>query len=56
MNTQTDVPDAPDIPPGQILGHPKALWQLSNIEMWEHFSCFCLVRSPTNHRGRGDKA
>jgi POT family proton-dependent oligopeptide transporter len=40
MNTQTDVPHVPDIPPGQILGHPKALWQLSNIEMWERFAYY----------------
>jgi POT family proton-dependent oligopeptide transporter len=30
----------PDIPPGEIMGHPKALWQLSNIEMWERFSYY----------------
>jgi POT family proton-dependent oligopeptide transporter len=30
----------PDIPPGEILGHPKALWQLSNIEMWERFAYY----------------
>lgn len=40
MNTQTDVSNVPDIPPGQILGHPKALWQLSNIEMWERFAYY----------------
>ncbi len=40
MSTQTDVPNAPPIPPGQILGHPKALWQLSNIEMWERFAYY----------------
>ncbi len=56
MNTQTDMPDAPDIPPGQILEHSKAMRPLSSIEMWERFACFCLVRSPTNHRCRGDKA
>ncbi len=56
MNTQTDVSNVPDIPPGQILGHPKALWQLSNINMWERFAYFCLVRSPINHRRRGHKA
>ncbi|MEJ8568118.1 peptide MFS transporter [Elongatibacter sediminis] len=40
MSTQTDLPDAPNIPPGEILGHPKALWQLSNIEMWERFAYY----------------
>jgi POT family proton-dependent oligopeptide transporter len=40
VSTQTDLPNAPDIPPGEFLGHPKALWQLSNIEMWERFSYY----------------
>ncbi|MDT8320870.1 MAG: oligopeptide:H+ symporter [Xanthomonadales bacterium] len=40
MSTQTDVPNPPPIPPEQFLGHPKALWQLSNIEMWERFSYY----------------
>jgi POT family proton-dependent oligopeptide transporter len=40
VSTQTDLPKAPDIPPGEILGHPKALWQLSNIEMWERFAYY----------------
>ena len=40
MNTQTDAANMPDIPPGEFLGHPKALWQLSNIEMWERFAFY----------------
>jgi POT family proton-dependent oligopeptide transporter len=40
VTTQTDTADRPDIPPGEFLGHPKALWQLSNIEMWERFSYY----------------
>ena len=40
MNTQTEMGKRPDIPPGEIMGHPKALWQLSNIEMWERFSYY----------------
>ena len=40
MNTQTDTANTPDIPPGEFLGHPKALWQLSNIEMWERFAFY----------------
>jgi POT family proton-dependent oligopeptide transporter len=41
-STQTDVPDAPqpDLPHGEYLGHPKALWQLFNIEMWERFAYY----------------
>ncbi len=27
-------------PPGEFLGHPTALWQLFNIEMWERFSYY----------------
>jgi POT family proton-dependent oligopeptide transporter len=30
----------PELPHGEILGHPKALWQLSNVEMWERFSYY----------------
>jgi POT family proton-dependent oligopeptide transporter len=30
----------PAIPPGEFMGHPKALWQLSNVEMWERFSFY----------------
>lgn len=40
MNTQTDTANTPDIPPEEFLGHPKALWQLSNIEMWERFAFY----------------
>ncbi len=40
MTTQTDMANTPGIPPGEFLGHPKALWQLSNIEMWERFSYY----------------
>ena len=40
MSTQTEAANRPDIPPGEFLGHPKALWQLSNIEMWERFSYY----------------
>jgi POT family proton-dependent oligopeptide transporter len=40
VSTQTDLAEAPDIPPGEFLGHPKALWQLSNIEMWERFAYY----------------
>ena len=39
MSTPTEAMK-PDIPPGEIMGHPKALWQLSNIEMWERFSYY----------------
>ena len=30
----------PDLPPGEFMGHPKALWQLFNIEMWERFAYY----------------
>jgi POT family proton-dependent oligopeptide transporter len=40
VNTQTEAAKRPDIPPGEFMGHPKALWQLSNIEMWERFSYY----------------
>jgi len=40
VTTQTEAVKRPDIPPGEILGHPKALWQLSNIEMWERFAYY----------------
>jgi POT family proton-dependent oligopeptide transporter len=40
VSTQTDTANTPDIPPGEFLGHPKALWQLSNIEMWERFAYY----------------
>ena len=40
MSTQTEATNQPGVPPGEFLGHPKALWQLSNIEMWERFSYY----------------
>ncbi len=40
MSIQPNVPSVPGIPPGDFLGHPKALWQLSNIEMWERFAFY----------------
>jgi POT family proton-dependent oligopeptide transporter len=30
----------PDLPAGDFMGHPKALWQLFNIEMWERFAYY----------------
>jgi POT family proton-dependent oligopeptide transporter len=30
----------PNLPAGDFMGHPKALWQLFNIEMWERFSYY----------------
>jgi len=35
VNTQQ-----PALPAGEFMGHPKALWQLFNIEMWERFSYY----------------
>jgi POT family proton-dependent oligopeptide transporter len=40
VSTQPNVSSVPGIPPGDFLGHPKALWQLSNIEMWERFAFY----------------
>jgi POT family proton-dependent oligopeptide transporter len=40
MTNQTEAAPAPQIPPGEFMGHPKALWQLSNIEMWERFAYY----------------
>jgi POT family proton-dependent oligopeptide transporter len=40
VSTQTGAVSDLGIPPGEILGHPKALWQLSNIEMWERFAYY----------------
>jgi POT family proton-dependent oligopeptide transporter len=41
LNTQTDNPNSvPGLPPGEFLGHPKSLWQLFNIEMWERFAFY----------------
>ena len=36
----TDTVNRPAVPPGEFMGHPKALWQLSNVEMWERFSYY----------------
>jgi POT family proton-dependent oligopeptide transporter len=30
----------PELPKGEFMGHPKALWQLFNIEMWERFAYY----------------
>jgi POT family proton-dependent oligopeptide transporter len=40
VTTQTDPANAPKAPHKEFLGHPVALWQLSNIEMWERFSYY----------------
>ena len=42
MSIRTDDPNAsqPPLFGGEILGHPKALWQLFNIEMWERFAFY----------------
>ncbi len=42
MSNQNDVPNAsqPPLHGGEFLGHPKALWQLFNIEMWERFAFY----------------
>ncbi len=42
MSTQTDVPNppGPELAKGDFMGHPKALWQLSNVEMWERFAYY----------------
>jgi POT family proton-dependent oligopeptide transporter len=42
VSNQTDVPNGniPELPTGEFLGHPKALWQLFNIEMWERFAYY----------------
>ena len=32
--------DRPDIPATEFMGHPVALWQLFNIEMWERFAYY----------------
>jgi len=42
VTNQTDGANAlqPDLPPGEFMGHPKALWQLFNIEMWERFAYY----------------
>ena len=42
MTNQTDGASTlqPGLPAGDFMGHPKALWQLFNIEMWERFSYY----------------
>lgn len=42
MTNQTDgvTTRQPGLPAGDFMGHPKALWQLFNIEMWERFSYY----------------
>ncbi len=42
MTSQTDGVSTTfrEPPPGEFMGHPKALWQLFNIEMWERFSYY----------------
>ena len=40
MNTTPETEIKPDLPPGEILGHPKAPWQLFNIELWERFAYY----------------
>ena len=40
MSTGTESNSRPALPPGEFMGHPKALWQLSNVEMWERFSFY----------------
>ncbi len=39
MTNQTSS-QQPPLPAGDFLGHPKALWQLFNIEMWERFAYY----------------
>lgn len=40
--SQTDVfsDRQPGLPTGEFMGHPRALWQLFNIEMWERFAFY----------------
>ena len=42
MTNQTNDANSSFIAPpgGEFMGHPKALWQLFNIEMWERFSFY----------------
>jgi POT family proton-dependent oligopeptide transporter len=42
VTNQTDGANSlqPDLPAGEFMGHPKALWQLFNIEMWERFAYY----------------
>jgi proton-dependent oligopeptide transporter, POT family len=42
VTNQTEGTDTlqPGLPAGDFMGHPKALWQLFNIEMWERFAYY----------------
>ncbi len=40
MTNENQPAGAPPLHSGEFLGHPKSLWQLSNIEMWERFSFY----------------
>ena len=41
MSNMSDVPETePPLHGGEIMGHPKALWQLFNIELWERFAYY----------------
>ena len=37
---QAIEPQKPPLPPGEFMGHPRALWQLFNIELWERFAYY----------------
>jgi len=37
---QAEPQSEPPLKSGEFLGHPKSLWQLSNIEMWERFAFY----------------
>jgi POT family proton-dependent oligopeptide transporter len=38
--TEGAITRQPGLPAGDFMGHPKALWQLFNIEMWERFAYY----------------
>ncbi len=38
--SQTNDVQQPDLPKGEFMGHPTALWQLFNIELWERFAYY----------------
>lgn len=38
--SQIENHNAPQLPKGEFLGHPTALWQLFNIELWERFAYY----------------
>ncbi len=40
MSTPPDRVNAPNPSPDEFLGHPRTLWQCSNIEMWERFAFY----------------